>query len=108
MNENQLSIFDTNVVNDIKQINETLPSYIPQISYDLDSYTEAILISALASQSIIDSDNYLLSFLASNPKTKIILSSFNSPQLTRKLKKSKQQKQVEKPSLENKNNQVFL
>ncbi|AFZ54737.1 hypothetical protein [Cyanobacterium aponinum] len=107
MNENQLSIFDTNVVNDIKQINETLPSYIPQISYDLDSYTEAILISALASQSIIDSDNYLLSFLASNPKTKIILSSFNSPQLTRKLKKSKQQKQVEKPSLENKNNQVF-
>lgn len=107
MSENKLSICDVNVIDKVKQINETLPSHISEISYDLDSHIEVILISALASQSVMDSDNYLLSFLASNPKTKIILSSFNSPQLTRKLKKIKQQKQVEKPRLENKNNQVF-
>lgn len=109
MNENQLSLFDVNIVEEVNKINEILSSNIAQINYDLDSHTEAILISALASQSVSDSEQNLISYLANNPQAKIIASSFNAPQLTRKLKlnRKKINKDGEKPSLENKDNKVF-
>lgn len=107
MNENQLSLFNVNVVEEVKTINESLSSDIASINYDLDSHIETILISILASQSLTDSENNLISYLAKNPQAKIIASSFNSPQLTRKLNRIKINKQVEKPRLENKNNKVF-
>lgn len=107
MNENQLSLFDVNVVDEVRQINQTSSSRIKNINYNLDSHIEAILISALANKSVSDSDEYLISYLANNPKAKIIASSFNSPQLIRKLNRQKKVNNDNNISLKNNGNKVI-
>ena len=114
MNENQLSLFDVDVINEIKQINKTSSVSIKNINYNLNSYTEAIVISALASKSISDAEQFfsdaeqfLISYLANNPKAKVIASSFSSSQLKRKLNRTKKVDNKQKLRLENKGNKVF-
>ncbi len=109
MNENQLSLFAPNVVEEVKKINKNLSVNIAPINYDLDSHTEAILISALASQSLIYSEQNLIAYCANCPQPKIVVSSFNPPLLTRKLKLNRTNinNKEEGAKLENKDNKVF-
>jgi hypothetical protein len=105
MNENQLSIFDLNIDN---TPNNIIPvNTAREINYNLESYLESILLSVLASNSISDSQQNLISYLVNNPKAKVLVSSFNAPQLRRKLNKKITKKSQLIPKLENRENKVI-